>query len=400
MSNLGQYYGKGFPYGGSLSMPYGGDVLTFADGSQWIATTPTAPFAYTSEYAHLPSSMTSPHPLMNGPENGLFVPMNAQFSIAYDPGTGTYCTSSISIQTNGQSGYYTSADGSNWTYRTFPTTNITFFYVVFTGGKFFALSTASSTVLVSTDAITWSTYAFTATLSSLQDVLTNGTGTFVAINTTTSNYSTNGGATWTLTTLAASPSNLSMPGQGVGTWNAGAGLFIVAAGAGSYQTSPDGITWTLRATQASYAVWQGRLTATTKFASNATTTVAMGLGGFFAVTADGLTWTNHGYVSNTQGTSTVPSQLYFDGTRFVARINHRVFYSTNGTSWTEGAYLGGATVICPQSNGVLFLLSLLTNNVPSKCLRVADVTLTTPQTVANQLVAVAQGTNASYYRIK
>ena len=50
MSNLGQFYGKGFPLGATVTMAYMGDRYVAPDGSEWIAGTTTSPFAYTSDY--------------------------------------------------------------------------------------------------------------------------------------------------------------------------------------------------------------------------------------------------------------------------------------------------------------------------------------------------------------
>lgn len=406
MSNLAQFFNQAStPYGGQINLPYGGDVLTFADGSQWLAPTTTAPFAYTSDYAHLPAFMTSPHPLLPGPESGLFVAPSTTFNIAFKPATGVYCTAPVVSWGNASGGsyYYTSSDGVNWTRRTFPNPLINYMTVVCVGGVFIALASVTTTdgIIYSSDAVTWTSVATTPSVANPQDVIGNGSVLVALGSSTSAGYSTDGGASWTNASLASAPPSFSIPGQGVGTWNAGAGLFVVPTSAsGAYQTSPDGITWTLRNAQASYVIYSSRLTNATKFASNATTTIAVGLGGFFATTTDGLTWSNHGYIPAIPSNNTAPAQVYFDGTRFVVRIAHRVFYSTNATTWTEGANLGGGTNVVPQSGGVLFLMSGMLANIPTKCLRVADVTLTAPQTVISQDAAANQVTNANYRRIK
>lgn len=405
MSNLAQFYGKGFPIGGSITMNYVGDVYTAPDGTKWLANTTTAPFAYTSEYAAAAGIMTSPHPLMAGPEsNGLWCPDGSTMQVAYKASGTLTCTSRIYGDTTNGYTYATTTSntGASWTLRSFPNTK-DYQTIVFTGGKFVGVSNSSTTngVITSTDAVTWS--SVTGISASYQDVVSDGANNFVAVGTSTTwMYSTDAAATWT-TTTAVAPTNFSYPGKGVITWNAGAGLFIANnAAAGQYQTSPTGATWTTRNSQATYLPYQNRLAADTKFASNSTMTVAVGRSTFFATTTDGLTWSNHGFISPTLSqTTSIPDAVYYDGTRFVVKYSGRVFYSTNGTSWTEGAYLGGNVMIA-TSSGVLFMItSGVTVGQVAKLLRVSDVTLTAPQTVCmTQAAPSAHSSTNTYYRIK
>ena len=403
MSNLGQFYGKGFPIGGAVSATYQGDVWTAPDGSVWLANTPTAPFAYTSDYASCAGIVTSPHPLMPGPDGGLW---SAALAIAYRASTPLYMAilnGSRGDTTNGYF-YYTSTDGINWTERTFPNAK-GYNICVYTAGKFIAYSGSGTTnaVITSTDAVTWT--SATGVALAPQDIVSDGANNIVAFGTsgTTAVSSVDGGTTWVSTTVVAVPNSI-MPGAGVATWNAGAGLFITpTATAGWYQTSPTGATWTTRATQVTYSKYSDFFTSNTvspRMASNATTTVAVGRSGFFCTTTDGLTWANHGYVSTSLGSNVSPNQVYHDGTRFVARYYQRVFYSTNGTTWIEGAKIGGGSAGQPQSNGKLFLTSFNSSGTASKMLQVSDVTLTTPQTVISGVVGVEFTPVVTYYRIK
>lgn len=405
MSNLSQFVGATIPIGGSIqSMPYGGDVYSAPDGTQWYSNTPTSPFAYTSAYSYLPDHMVSSHPIMTGPEaNGLWNTYNSNWNIAYNPSAPLYCTSPYSGNTTDGLKYYTSSDGSTWTSRTFPNPSLQYSCLQYTAGKFIGVASNATTngVVTSTDGINWT--SVTGISLTPQDIISDGANKIVIVsNGSTSAYSTDGGATWTTTSTGGTPSNYTMVGQGVGTWNAGAGLFIVSSTTnGAYMTSPTGATWTHQTTQSTFSGYYSRFAGSVvKFASNATTTVAVGYGGFFATTTNGLTWSNHGFISSTFGTSLPPNQVYYDGTRFVARFLNRVFYSTTGTSWIEGKSLGGFTLLIPQSNGILFGFPLLTSLCNTKMLKVSDVTSTTRQTVISPVLHVQQSTNHVQYRIR
>lgn len=405
MSNLSQFVGATIPIGGSIqAMPYGGDIYTAPDGTQWYSGTPSSPFPYTTDYSYLPDFMCSSHPIMNGPEsdNEWFTP-NVNMSIAYDPVNGIYVTSFIyGDATNGYF-YYTSTNGSTWTLRQFPF-NINYNCIQFTAGKFIAYGPSVTTngILTSTDGVTWTSITAPASVTPF-DIVSNGSTNIVMMGTGTQcAYSTDSGATWASSAGFGSFNSTvnQIIGQGGITYNAGAGLFIAGTGtAGAYQTSPTGATWTNRNAQSTYLPYSIRFPAATKYASNATTTIAVGNGGFFATTTDGLTWSNHGYISDSW-TNNVPNQVYYDGTKFVVRWQQRVFYSTNGTTWTEGKPIGGFTLVIPQSNGVLFGFPLLAASGQTKLLRVGDVSSTTRQTVISPVVHAAQATNHTQYRIR
>lgn len=409
MSNLSQFVGATIPIGGTIAqMPYSGSpVYTAPDGTQWYSNTPNAPFEYTSDYAHLPDHMTSPHALMNGPEsNGLWRPAVSGFNIAYNPSSGMYLTARMYGNATDGYFYYTSIDdGVTWILRQFPY-NLVYDTVQYTAGKFVAYATTATTngVITSTDGINWTAANAPASISPY-DIFSDGVNNIVVMSSSTdSAYSTDGGSTWTAATGTGSFSSTVglCVGQGGITYNAGAGLFISGNGTtGAYQTSPTGETWTNRNAQATYSTYNTLFTSNTKYASNATTTIAVGSSGFFATTTDGLTWSNHGYVSqNNWATTPPPTQVYYDGTRFVVRYQQQVWYSSGGTTWTKGKNIGGFTLLLPQSNGVLFGFPLLSANQPSKLLKVSDVTATTRQTVISPIIHVAQSTTHTHYRIR
>lgn len=402
MSNLSQFYGSGFPMGSSLSQLYDGDLITRSDGSQWLTNTPTAPFSYTSQYSYLPDPFLSPHPLLSGPENGLF---RFQFNpiIAYSSSSGVYCTNSFIGNSVTGYYYYTSADGVNWTQRTFPNPTINYALIVFVAGKFiaFASTTTTNGAIYSTDAISWTSVTIPS-ISAPQDIFYNGTRLVVIGSTTAAAYSSDLGVTWTLTTLPSNTLAANFPGSGVITWSQSAGLFLIATStAGTYYTSPDGITWTSRTVAPS--IYNSFIGTQVKFASSPSKIVAMGLSGFFLTSTDGLNWTSgsiSGIAANTQCV-----QSYYDGTRFVVRYGNATYYSTDGTTWTTAKFIGSSsgTSSFAYSNGILFVFCSVAANVPTKAIKVQNVSLTSPQTISVPITAstpAGTGSTVIYYRIR
>lgn len=408
MSNLTQFIGGGggsYPLYAQINMVnQNTSLVELTDGTKWYYNIPTAPFPYTSEYSYLPDIWVTPHALFPGPESdGTWVPRESLMSIAYDPSSGIYITSSyFGIDTtNGYSYYRSTNHGQTWTLHQYPFTS---FYnmVCFTGGKFFAWaqSTTTNAILSSTDGINWTAANSPASINPVE-VISGGGNLFAQATSSTGAYSGDGGATWTSVTGLPSQSWNAMPGQGRVTYNAGAGLFILAQTAsGSYATSPTGQTWTNRNTQPTFAPYAARFFGgNTGFASSPTTTIAVGNGGFFATTTDGLTWSNHNFIPGYPKTSG-PNQVYYDGTRFVVRYNYWIWYSTNGINWTQGKPIGGCTLITPQSNGVLFAFPLYTNGIKTLGFRIADVTATNRNYVICPVLHVTEFTNGIHYRIK
>lgn len=385
------------PLGSSLTMAYQGDLVTAADGTVWIANTQTSPFSYTSDYSTCPDALKCPHPVMSGPKSGLWYA--GAPGLAYKAADTLYCTSGTASVLEGDSSngyfYYTSADGgANWTQRTFP--NNKAYSVFYTSNKFIGLAASSTTngIITGTDAVNWSSLT-SISQSSVTDICSDGADNIVIIPSggTGAQRSADGGATWSTVSLAATSASATSNSGGA-SWNAGAGLFIVATNvAGDYQTSPTSAVWTDRNTIATFAPYKNYFSAgNARFASNATTTVAFGVHGFFATTTDGLTWGNHGFISaNVAGVAPV---AYHDGTRFVAIYNDRVFYSVDGSTWTEGKRLTGSGT-CLQFNG----RALRTTLAQGRALLMTDPTATAPATIA-PVANVAATQTATYYRIK
>lgn len=409
MSNLTQFIGgggSGIPLYSTVNMVNQNTTLVeFSDGTKWYYGLPTAPFPYTSEYSYLPDTWVTPHALFPGPESdGTWLPLSTSMSIAYNPSSGIYITSAyFGDTTNGHSYYRSTNHGQTWTLHQFPFTPL-YNVVSFTGGKFvaYANSTTTNGILYSTDGINWTATNAPASINPVEVISDGGSNFFTQATSTTGAYSGDGGATWTSVTGLPSQSWSQMPGQGRVTYNAGAGLFILAqTTAGAYATSPTGQTWTNRNTQPTFAPYSSRFSGSaTFFASNSTTTIAVGGGGFFATTTDGLTWSNHNYIPSYPKTSSAPNQVYYDGTRFVVRFNYWIWYSTNGIDWTQGKPIGGCTLVTPQSNGVLFVFPLYSNNIRSLGFRITNVTATNPNYVICPVLHVTEFGNGLHYRIK
>lgn len=401
-----------FPMGASLTFAYMGDKITAADATEWLAPTPTAPFPYTSGYSATPTTLLSPHPLMLGPNSGLWLASNTS-SLAYKAADTLYCYTSGGYTaasyaegdaTNGYIYYTTVNGGTNWTRRTLPNTK--HYTIAYTASLFvgFNISSTTNAVIYGTDAVNW-TSVTGLSQTTVSDIVSDGTNNIVIYPNSgvVANSSELAATVWASATIAAP--NLSAGGLNKGgcTWNAGAGLFIGSVGtAGQYQTSPTGLTWTLRNTIATYLPYGTLFGTGCLYASNSTVTVAMSATGFFATTTDGLTWANHGFIVGTGPGTALVFAIYYDGTRFVAvggaNAGGRIFYSTNGTSWTEGRP-SFCVVAMPAGDR---MVKLATNGlgIQSKALLVTDPTATTAQTVAGLNQSTAQGATNAYIRIK
>lgn len=402
-----------FPLGATLTFAYMGDKITAADATEWLAPTPTAPFAYSASYASTPATLLCPHPLMLGPNSGLWLTSNTA-SLAYKASGTVYCyTSGGYTATNYAEGdatngyiYYTSTDGgANWTRRTLPNTK--HYTIAYTAGMFigFCISSTTNAVITSADAVTWAAGITGISQTTVSDIVSDGGNNIVIYpnSGTVANSSVLAATVWASATITAPGLAAGGLNKGGCTWNAGAGLFIGSVGtAGQYQTSPTGLTWTLRSTIATYQPYGTLFGTGCLYASNSTVTVAMSANGFFATTTDGLVWANHGFIVGTGPGTALILAIYYDGTRFVAvggaNSGGRTFYSTNGTAWTEGRPSFGVLVM-PAGDRMVKLASN-TVGIQSKAVLVTDPTATTAQTVAALTQSTAQAAANAYIRIK
>ena len=405
MSNINQFFSGGWPLGAAVTMATQSDeVYNAEDGTQWYSNHSIAPFNYTSDYSNLPSHMLSPHPIMKGPETSTyFIPAITNFNIAYDKTANVIVTSSyVGGSGPGYQYYRTTNGGETWDNYYFPNKTLNYSTIQYTAGKFIAhvpSTTSGNVILLSTDGISWSNATTSASVPS-QDIISDNGNTILIYGTGTAHtVSTNGGNTWALSTAPYTSVNGTLVGGGAVTYNQGANLFIAPTQTtGAYQTSAPGQAWSGNVTNGTYLFNGIRLGALPRMASNATITVVIGNTGFYMTTTDSVTWSNPGYICNNL-TSVNPNNFYYDGTKWVARFSHRIFYSYNSVDWHE-TFAGGFTLILPQSNGLLFGFCLLSATSPTKCLRVANVADTISLTVTSPVLPTSISTTTIYYRIK
>lgn len=404
MSNILQFFGKPYPIGSVINVPYTLNLhskYTTTDGTEWVPLSQLASFNYTSDYAHLPNNLKSPWPLFPGPmSDGTWAVLTSNwnkvtgFSLAYRPSPELYVTNSVSFDpVTNSSVYYTSTDGSTWTKRNFENNGYVYGIIEYVGNKFIAYSPdvpIANAIAISTDGINWTSTNSNTAITTCFDIVANGTNNIVITSYGTTGtsiiYTVDGGANWLRGTKVSS--NLSgftqqggSNGIGATTWNAGAGLFIsVTTAKNTYQTSTNGAVWTSRT-----ATFMDQYS--TRFASNATLTVAVSGAGITARTTDGINWTNYSYledtsVAQTPSTTNLPWTAYYDGTRFVIRNPFYIWYSTDGISWTRIDYGQYSYFTSIQSNGVMFIPScgtIIGQNF--KVLKISNVAATSIQTV-------------------
>ena len=415
MSNLGQFYGVGFPINSTLNQPYNSKVQSpGSDGTQWIGNNACSAFAWDSSYSYLPESLTSIHSIFLGPEaDGSWFPYTTYPSIAYNPGGNVFVTgwyTGNTLSSSGGIGYRSTNAGTSWTRFSFPNPDREYRILQYCGNKFVGVANSSLTngIITSTDGVTWTsiTVGGSTTIAQPQDVASNGSTYYVAheANGTGYYYSTDSGATWTSAAAPYAFKNLSCIGQGTIVWCPSASLFLATTTNSSvYMTSPTGATWTANTTSINFARNSMRADqgGQQKFAASASIIVCMGYGGNYTTSTDGVTWTAPALLTPTNPvTNILVHQFYYDGTRFCARVQQRMWYSTDGSTWTEGKKIGGFTLIIPQSNGVLFGFQFLSASVVTQCLRVENPTKTTPATIIPSVLGVTVFTNQTYYRIR
>lgn len=137
-------------------------------------------------------------------------------------------------------GVYRSTNLTTWTAVTMPITAV-WRNSIYAGGRyiFVGFASGSAAIAVSTDLVSWNTYAITGSDNSWTDIQFDGTNYVICGGTTTGRvaYSSNG-STWTLATnpsVGASTISLAVNGS---TW------CVVADGSAVRRTTDSGATWT------------------------------------------------------------------------------------------------------------------------------------------------------------
>lgn len=389
-----------------MSLPYQGDLVVMPDGSEWLAAVLTAPFAYTAAYAQASDAFKSPHGVLNGPYSGGHR-CNSNSNFAYDPATTTwvisYGSNADGDATNGFQYHRSTDGGATWTTLTFP--NGKTYTVWFVGGQFvgYISNTTTNGCITSSDGVTW-TSRTAVSVPSVGELVGDGGNQLLVLGhaSTTGAFSTDAGATWTSCTLPAAWASISK-NNGYVAWCPSAGLYVAPTNtAGAYATSPTGATWTHRTTSQGIATY-GSLFGNTswKVAASASLIVAVASGGFVLTSTDALTWSNANYItSSSVAGGSAPWALLYDGTRFVAVFGSRVFYSTNGTSWSEGGKLLPTNVVQDVVTSGRVLRIFGTNRSPTAVPLMVDPTLTAPAFIFPYTASQLTATNTTYYRIK
>lgn len=403
MSNLNQFLASAsFPLGAINNFPYIGDLLVQPDGSEWLSANNAAGFPYTAAYASTPDMFKSAHGVLNGPDAGGTHRVNVFTTFAYNPATTTWvCAKGLGSEgdtTNGFIYYRSTDDGANWTALTFP--NGKQYQVWFVGGQFVGYATSSTTngCITSPDGATWtSRTAISLSGTTIGNIVSDGGSGLLVINGSTSGaFSLDSGATWTSCALTAHNTGRA---YGFATWSPSANLYVVASStAGAYQTSPTGATWTHRTSSPGFYASVFSNGPNYKLAASPTLIVAVGINGVAATSTDAITWSNHNIIDDWSG---APGSVYYDGTRFVVLMDHKVYYSTNGTSWTQGGHFLpasiGATSDIVTSGRVLRPIG--GGNFRTQLPMLLDPTATAPAYIRPPFNS-APTTNMTYFRIK
>jgi hypothetical protein len=179
------------------------------------------------------------------------------------------------------------------------------------GNNMFVAVGEASTVLTSSDGMTWSHRAVETKLSAV----TYGTDRFIAIGGSGMATSTDG-ITWTTHTLPV--------GQAFAGIAYGAGTFVALNVFGEVATSPDGSVWTPRNTGSS-GILGGIVYARNQF-------VTVGTPGAVLTSPDGVKW-----AAQKSGTSEELFSVAYGNNHYVAVGKYGIIIvSPDGTNWTTG----------------------------------------------------------------
>ena len=317
-----------------ISIPdaYAGGVCnTFAVEYSWSGSIPSGvtlpnPTSYTSgatvtvDTRYTSSSIELPSVTVSYPT----VPANKSWITYY--GNGKW----IGVdKTSDNSTVLTSTDGITWTQNS-ESLPIRAYSICYGSGKFVVFSSTQNYVY-STDGITWTSN--TLPNSKYYESLCYGNGKFVALSSdaTTAIYSTDG-ISWT-----SKATNLTNNGgkYGAGCYGNGKYVFI---GEGTKQViySTDGITWKT-ATLPSQSSWEGICYGNGKFVASAQ------VNDYCAYSTDGITWTNAKIerLTGDYGKDSAWSCAYGSGLFVINSYNCKAYWlSTDGINWSRHEFDG------------------------------------------------------------
>ena len=211
-------------------------------------------------------------------------------------------------------GFTTISDSlDNWHWRN-PLPQGTDLNSVAYGNNTFVAVGDSSTILASTDGITWTTRT-SGTTNALHGV-TNGNNTFVVVGECGTVLTSQDGMTWIRRT-----SNTTSSLNGVTYGN---DIFVAVGDGGTVLTSPNGITWISPTSNTTSSLCE------VAYGNN--TFVSVGWNGTILTSPNGITWT-----SQTPGTVNSLNGVTYGNNTFVALggYNNGVYTSPDGKTWTN-----------------------------------------------------------------
>ena len=299
-------------YSWSGSIPSG---VTLPNPTSYASgATVTVDTRYTSSSIELPS-VTVTYPT---------VPANKSWITYY--GNGKW----IGVdKSSDNSTVLTSTDGITWTQNS-ESLPIRAYSICYGSGKFVVFSSTQNYVY-STDGITWTSN--TLPNSKYYESLCYGNGKFMALSSdaTTAIYSTDG-ITWT-----SKATNLTNNDGKYGAGCYGNGKFVfVGEGAKQAVYSTDGITWKTAALP-SQSSWEGICYGNGKFVASAQ------VNDYCAYSTDGITWTNAKIerLTGDYGKDSAWSCAYGSGLFVINSYNCNAYWlSTDGINWTRHEFDG------------------------------------------------------------
>ena len=299
-------------YSWSGSIPSG---VTLPNPTSYASgATVTVDTRYTSSSIELPS-VTVTYPT---------VPANKSWITYY--GNGKW----IGVdKSSDNSTVLTSTDGITWTQNS-ESLPIRAYSICYGSGKFVVFSSTQNYVY-STDGITWTSN--TLPNSKYYESLCYGNGKFMALSSdaTTAIYSTDG-ITWT-----SKATNLTNNGGKYGAGCYGNGKFVfIGEGAKQVIYSTDGITWKTAALP-SQSSWEGICYGNGKFVASAQ------VNDYCAYSTDGITWTNAKIerLTGDYGKDSAWSCAYGSGLFVINSYNCKAYWlSTDGINWARHEFDG------------------------------------------------------------
>ena len=225
----------------------------------------------------------------------------------------------------------TSTDGVHWTQQRSGTSDNSLSEIVY-GNGLFVVASGSGTILVSPDAVNWSTKASGGFGGIAVTGLAYARGLYLAVGPLGIRASTDGAA-WTNRVS-------SLDTQAIAYGN---GLFVAVSSGGQVQTSADGLKWTRRGTTGA-----GNLM---DLSYGNGLFVAVGTGALL-VSTNGLNWLN---LVSAVTTTILEGAAYGQGTFVAVGFGGTILHSTDGARWSLSASTQSADLFSVAYGGGIFV---------------------------------------------